>query len=181
MTDKAQQISQVASIYGLFDKAGGLRYIGKANCCKARLRGHMRDALRRNTPLYAWIKKHGEPEMRVLESDCTDWREAERRLIAEARARGDKLLNLADGGDQPFCPPETRKRNGRESIKRFQEGTNWRKGVPQTREQLIRDTYAWVRQFAQTRGLPALQERIEGKMRAAYKEDPTEYKCWARV
>lgn len=98
-------------IYGLFDKAGALRYIGKAKCECARLKGHMREAGRRNTPLYAWIRKHGEPEVRVLERVEGDWREAERRLIAEGRARGDKLLNLADGGEQPFCSKEQRSKN----------------------------------------------------------------------
>lgn len=101
----------MASIYGLFDNQGRLRYIGKADKPAERLKGHMRET-RRRSPLYDWLRKHGLPEMRVLEADCLDWREAERRLIAEARERGDKLLNLADGGDEPHCPREVRARNG---------------------------------------------------------------------
>ncbi len=68
---------------------------------------------RRKSPLYDWIAKHGRPELRVIEADCADWREAERRLIAEARLRGDRLLNLADGGDEPHCPKDVRARNGK--------------------------------------------------------------------
>ena len=101
-----------ASIYGLYDKSGVLRYIGKAKDPVARLKSHMRDSRRRKTPLYDWINKHGVPEMRVLEADCKDWREAERRLIADAKANGERLLNLAQGGDEPYCPRRVRQGNG---------------------------------------------------------------------
>lgn len=87
-------------IYGLYDSGGELRYIGKADDPAKRLKSHLRDSIRRNTPLYAWIRKHGAPEMRVLIKDSRDWRADERRMIAERRPSG-RLLNLADGGDQP--------------------------------------------------------------------------------
>lgn len=103
----------MASIYGLYDDKGRLRYIGKANDPTARLKTHISDARRHNRPVCAWINKHGSPVMRVLEANCADWRESERRLIAEARKRGDRLLNLADGGDEPHCPLETREENAR--------------------------------------------------------------------
>lgn len=104
-------------IYGLFDNEGNLRYIGKANNHHARLKSHMRDARRRNTPLYSWLRKHGAPEMRVIRECGDDWRDAEREEIAHARARGERLLNLADGGDEPFCPPHIRAENGRRVAK----------------------------------------------------------------
>ena len=100
------------SIYGLYDQAGCLRYIGKANDPKARLASHMRDSRCRKTPIYDWIRKHGKPDMRILESDCEDWKASERKLIEQARKRGDRLLNVADGGDEPACSLETRKANG---------------------------------------------------------------------
>lgn len=108
----------MASIYGLFDRDGNLRYIGKANDPAKRLKGHMRE-VRRHTPLYDWLAKHGRPEMRVLEADCEDWREAERRLISEARVRGERLLNLADGGDEPLCSLDTRRANGHKLVARI--------------------------------------------------------------
>jgi hypothetical protein len=103
----------MANIYGLYDANGTLRYIGKANCPKKRLSSHMTEArsTRRSTPLYAWLRKNGAPEMRILEVECADWAEAERRLIAQARSRGDNLLNVADGGDEPHCPIEVRRAN----------------------------------------------------------------------
>ena len=105
----------MSNIYGLFDQDGNLRYIGKANDPEHRLRCHVRDSLSgfRNYPVNHWIRKNGKPELRVLEADCVDWRESERRLIAEARARGEKLLNVADGGDEPHCSPEQRRANGK--------------------------------------------------------------------
>ena len=103
-----------ASIYGLVDpRDGSIRYIGKANDPASRLKGHMRDRFRRDTPVYRWMRKVGMPGLVVLSADCDDWRQEERRLIAEARARGDRLLNVADGGDEPYCPPEVRSNNGR--------------------------------------------------------------------
>lgn len=101
------------SIYGLYDKQGRLRYIGKANHPGRRLAGHMRASKKLKSPLYDWIRKHGQPEMRVLEADCADWRASERAFIASARLAGLPLLNLADGGDEPFCPPEVRAAHGR--------------------------------------------------------------------
>jgi len=102
----------MASIYGLYDCKGRLRYIGKANNPDERLARHMRDSRRRRTPLYDWIRKHGRPEMRVLISDSADWAADERRLIAVARGDGALLLNVADGGDQPKASMETNRRNG---------------------------------------------------------------------
>lgn len=103
-------------IYGLVDpRDGRVRYIGKANDTRKRLAGHLRDARRRSTPVYAWVRKLGalglKPEARVLERVEGDgWKDAERRLIAEHRALG-PLLNVADGGDEPACPIEVRRAN----------------------------------------------------------------------
>jgi len=107
----------MTEIYGLFDKGGNLRYIGKANNSAKRLMGHMRECRRRRTPLYDWIKKHGLPELRVLYvcGDGEDWRDVERRFIKDGRAEGLRLLNIADGGDEPHCPTEVRRANGKKS------------------------------------------------------------------
>jgi hypothetical protein len=111
-------MSYPVAIYGLFDpRTGELRYVGKAVDVDKRLKGHLRED-RRKTPLYSWIDSLREcglsPEMSVI---CTcsvgDWQEVERDQIAEARLRGERLLNLADGGDEPTCPREVRAENGR--------------------------------------------------------------------
>jgi hypothetical protein len=104
------------AIYGLCcPDTSVVRYIGKANDPAARLKSHLRDARRRDTPVYRWIRKLAAvgkaPTMMVLEADCADWKASERALIAKYRAAG-RLLNVADGGDEPFCSPEQRRKNG---------------------------------------------------------------------
>jgi hypothetical protein len=115
--DRDDDMPETANIYGLTcPTTGDVRYIGKAACVKRRYRAHMRET-RRRTPVYDWIaalRGYGlTPGCVVLAEGVSDWREVERRLIAEARARGDRLLNLADGGDEPHCPKEVRAKNGR--------------------------------------------------------------------
>lgn len=104
------------AIYALTDPATGeIRYIGKANKPEARLKTHLRDAKRRSTPVYCWLRKlaaqGAQPVMRVLEWSC-DWVEAERRLIAQHREAGARLLNVAEGGNEPACSKAQRAING---------------------------------------------------------------------
>lgn len=159
----------MASIYGLFDQAGRLKYIGKAECPKRRLKKHMAEIGRRRTPLYSWLAKHGEPEMRVLERDCQDWREAERRLIREARERGDDLLNLADGGDEPFCSTEQRRHNA--------QALNARYAADPVME-FIRNAKRTLGQ-ALVRG--DLSERAKASMRLCAVHDPKRFGAWTNV
>lgn len=113
----------MAEIYGLVDpRDGEIRYIGKADCAAKRLKSHMRDSRRRNTPVYCWIRKLVDLEMMplIVVIDTVpdhEWMDAERRIIAVARARNLKLLNLADGGNMPLCPPEVRAENARKLAK----------------------------------------------------------------
>lgn len=104
-------------IYALTDpQSGEIRYIGKANDPQKRLAGHLRDAARRRTPVYDWIlslRKNGLAPGIVVLRQVSDWKTAEREEIAKYRAAGVRLLNLADGGDEPACSVETRQANGR--------------------------------------------------------------------
>ena len=111
--------ASTCEIYALCDPVSGeIRYVGKANCSVKRLTGHLRDAKRKDTPVCRWIRKLGisslVPALQILETvPASEWKDAERRLIGLHRAAGTRLLNVADGGDQPFCPLEVRQRNGR--------------------------------------------------------------------
>lgn len=108
----------MASIYALVDAVSGeTRYIGKANNPEKRLKSHMRDSIRRDTPVYRWIRKNGPPKMVVLIQDSDNWVEDETRIIAQYKKDGANLLNVAIGGDQPFCSTETRAENGRKNSK----------------------------------------------------------------
>lgn len=125
-----------AEIYGLYDNHGNLRYIGKANCSQKRFKSHIRDARRRKTPVYCWINSMAEkglmPQMKVLKiTDEESWTIDEKTLIFEARLRGERLLNLADGGDQPKCPIEVRRANGAKTAKMWSEFPYWRMAINQ--------------------------------------------------
>lgn len=107
---------KTVQIYVLKDETG-VRYIGKANDAQKRLKSHMRDAKRRNTPVYCWLRSlianGSEPVMEVWR-ECaeSDWPTIESECIAFGREQGWPLLNLADGGDQPRCDPDVRARAG---------------------------------------------------------------------
>lgn len=109
---------RMIELYGLVDpRTGKVRYVGKANDSRKRLATHFRDARRRDTPVYRWMRKLQSlglsPGLLVLDVVPHDhWKQRERDLIAEHR-RGGPMLNVADGGDEPFCPPEVRAENGR--------------------------------------------------------------------
>ena len=96
---------------------GEIRYIGKANNTANRLKSHLRDSTRRNTPVYSWIRKLASqgltPTASIIEKcDNETWKDTEIRLIAEYR-KTHRLLNVANGGDEPFCPMSVRQANGR--------------------------------------------------------------------
>lgn len=109
----------MVDIYALTDpRTGEDRYIGKANDAAKRLKSHIRDARRRDTPVYRWIRKLGDlglaPGVRVLgKVRVQDWPRTEALFIEKAKRQGVRLLNVAAGGDEPFCPTEVRAANGR--------------------------------------------------------------------
>lgn len=95
-----------------------VRYIGKANNSEKRLRSHIRDSRRRNTPVYCWIRtltSNGMlPIMSVIVTvESSEWRETEKSQIIIHKSNGCRLLNVAEGGDEPFCSTETRAANGK--------------------------------------------------------------------
>ena len=97
---------------------GEPRYIGKSINSKRRFSQHIFNAKTGRTPVYCWIRKllnsGSKPIMKVIEK-TKDWAEAEKRLIKEYRSKYKNLLNIADGGDEPFCPKEVRAENGRKN------------------------------------------------------------------
>lgn len=108
----------VAYIYALSDpRTCEVRYIGKTVNINKRLRSHLKDSLRRNTPVYAWIRKLASLNLvplisLITECSIDDWRQIEKDTIRRYRETH-KLLNLADGGDMPYCSYETRAANGK--------------------------------------------------------------------
>lgn len=109
-----------AEIYALSDpESGEIRYIGKAQDSQKRLKGHLLET-RRKSPLYDWIAslraKGSTPDIQVLMVSW-DWRASEKQMIAQYRETH-RLLNLADGGDEPKCSKEQRAANGRNNSRK---------------------------------------------------------------
>lgn len=157
-----------ACIYALLDVDGNVRYIGKANNPDKRLASHMRDSRRRNTPLYAWIRKHGLPKMVVLIHNCEDWKAAEVKAISDARASGAKLLNLALGGDEPMCPTHVRAQNGRNTVA-------LRTSTPE-KERAYKLKHALGQCIKQ-----GISEELKTKIRAAAIKHPEFFGTWANI
>jgi len=110
---------KLVAIYALTEPGTDtVRYIGKANNPEARLKTHLRDARRRDTPVCRWIRKLAKsnalPEMTIL-AWTDEWQVEERKQISQHRAIGCRLLNVAEGGDEPECSYETRAANGRKA------------------------------------------------------------------
>src|SRR5688572_5293479 len=87
--------------------SGDVRYVGKGDSLKARLRQHIYEAKTANIKSHKcdWIrsvlKKGGRPIIQVDEMvlDGACWKEAEQRRIAHYQANGCKLTNGTIGGD----------------------------------------------------------------------------------
>lgn len=109
-------------IYALHDTVTNeVCYIGKAKNPDLRLKQHMRDSLRRHTPVCLWLRAcrtaNIRPRVTVLAAcEPADWDREERKHIAHGRRLGWPLLNIADGGAEPHCSTEQRSANARTAI-----------------------------------------------------------------
>lgn len=109
-------IHKRAYIYGITDEHGVVRYVGKSVEVERRFSDHLKERDRKY-PLYTWIRKQQRENRSVgcvvLASALGhDWQSLEKTVIKQYREDGFRLLNLADGGDEPFMTVEQRKRNG---------------------------------------------------------------------
>ncbi len=112
---RKKQKPKKAEIYALCDpETGEVRYIGKSSDSHHRFKSHMRET-RRDYPLYRWINKLRKsglcPKLKIL-FETDDWEISEKLTIEKYRQSG-RLLNVAEGGDQPYCSLETRQKNGK--------------------------------------------------------------------
>lgn len=172
---------ELVTIYGLYDPTTkDLRYVGKANCITARLKSHLRDCRRRKTPVYAWVRKLQEnglaPEIKALERvNKQNWADAERRWISSEREKGTKLLNLAEGGDQPFCPTEIRAENARKATV-ARESDPRKKRLAYIKSQMKRTLT-----YFEKAGFEEYAERQRVRMRALAKAVPHVCGEWASI
>ena len=117
--------SEYTFIYGLVDpRDNKVRYIGKANNINKRLCGHIGDMNRKVTPVSCWIKKLHSMNLtptakQLMRVSASNWQEAEILTIEQYRRSTPNLLNVADGGDQPYCSKEQRQKNGANNAKKI--------------------------------------------------------------
>jgi hypothetical protein len=166
-------MQDVCEIYALKDpETGSVRYIGKANDSAKRLKSHLRDSKRRKTPVYRWIQKLEKsgktPSIEVLlVCEKAAWPEYETHLIAEYRAAGVALLNVADGGDEPSMSMEQRRENAKKVNASMIK--TWRNCICMAGRQ-----YKWALRVGNVR----LAERFKGiqiKLRAMSQEERMEF------
>jgi len=114
-------MSKYPQIYALQDPiTESIRYIGKAKNPAERFKSHLREVKtgkRSHYPVYNWIAKLAtknlRPNLIVLASAVSeDWQSLEKIIIAQYREElGKSLLNVALGGDQPYCTPDQYRSN----------------------------------------------------------------------
>jgi hypothetical protein len=164
----------MTEIYALVDpRDGDIRYIGKANNAAKRLKTHLLDSRRRDTPVYRWIRKLASmelaPAVRVLVTcDKGQWQSEERRLITALRPHC-RLLNVAEGGDEPFCPTETRAANGR------------RNAASRSSTPLKRRVWELKREIGARLKSGEITESQRAKLRLAAAKAPHMFGQWAAV
>jgi hypothetical protein len=168
-----KKTTQIFDIYGLYcPKSGELRYIGKANDAAKRLKSHIRDSRRRKTPVYDWFNKLNKeglfPVCKVIQK-TENWKEDEMRLIQISRARGDRLLNVADGGDEPFCSKETRAANGA-SVAKAIHSDPFRRRVWE-----LKKTAMWLIKKGDA------NEEIKQKLRKSAIKRPDLFACFSQI
>lgn len=155
-------ISKSVEIYTLSCPiTGEVRYVGKANNSKKRFKSHLFDSTRRHTPVYLWIRelhaKSLQPVMAIIETtDVENWKQREKYHISKFR-EDNNLLNVAAGGNEPFCSLATRAQNGRKVAKAIHEDIRSKK-LWSIKRQIKGDLH-----FFKKRGLTEAYNRIAQK------------------
>lgn len=112
-------MAKKVELYSLSDpNTNEVMYIGKAVNSLKRFSAHINYSKSRNTPLYAWINEllslNQKPLLHILDVvDENEWEQKEIELINEYRNKSVNLLNVAKGGNQPYCSVSQRKINGK--------------------------------------------------------------------
>ena len=117
-------MATAVAIYSLrHPETGEIRYIGKSVNPENRLRQHIQDSKSRRNPVHCWIQSLTKvgltPQMQVVRWVAeAEWQLHEIELIALHRKSG-RLLNVADGGEEPMCTIEVRRANGAKGRRSF--------------------------------------------------------------
>lgn len=127
-------MNKTTYIYALEFPKGNIRYIGKSNNPKKRLKKHIRESLASTeTHKKAWIngllKKNKKPILSIIDDvDFDDWPIMEQYWISQFKTWGFNLVNTTDGGEGFYCQSnEIREKAKKTMRKKFDSG--WRPDI----------------------------------------------------
>lgn len=165
--------TDASEIYALCcPDTGDVRYIGKAHDSAQRLKTHIRDARRKNTPVYCWIRAliaAGKFPLMHVVMVTLDWKSSEIACIAQHTADGARLLNLAVGGNEPYCSPEQRRLNGPLGAASRQA------------DSLSRRIWLIKRTLGQSLKEGFVREETKDKLRGLAQKNPRLFGLWANI
>ena len=158
-------------IYALHDPdSGDIRYIGKAKNSNSRFKQHL--SCKRSTPVYEWVRNLLErgltPRLSILMSTW-DWEKAEVDAIAQYKADGYSLLNVAIGGNQPCGKPEANAINGAANAKKLHS------------DPLARHIWWLKKRLGDGLKRGHLSEEVKNKMRIAAMKRPELFGAWSVI
>lgn len=114
-------------------------YIGITSNMKSRLNSHKRSAKSgRKSLLYDSMRAYGIDSYEMIRmAEFETWQEAcerEKETLAEARAAGHILLNLADGGEGGYVVPDSIKDEWRKKLSEARQGRKPALGMKHSEE-----------------------------------------------
>lgn len=153
-----------------------IMYIGKANDSEKRLKSHYRDMRRRDYPLYMWLRElqyQGKVAvMRIIEV-CNEgnWREREKYHIAN----NDNLLNVAAGGEEPYCSKEQRAVNGRNNARVIHDNPD------NKRIWAVKRNMGQALTFLKKNGKTETYNRVVDKLKLAAMKSPSLFGAYSQL
>jgi hypothetical protein len=180
MSDSANS-RKFAKIYGIIDpETEKVVYIGKANDVNARWKTHLSDCRHKKSHLYSWMKERFNSNkpiciIELASAISDDWQSLEVAMIAQYRAEGE-ILNMADGGEQPFHNQAVCRKNAAKLNER-------RKNDPLfNRVWEIKRAMGSHLKFLRREGAdPEVYQKIVAKLKYCAQKRPDLFGCWSAL
>jgi hypothetical protein len=173
--------NKFAKIYGIVDSATGrVVYVGKANDVQVRWKGHLADCVRKDNRLYRWMRQQFEENQPVSVVELAsaiseDWQALEVAMIAQYRDDGD-LLNMADGGNQPYIDIPTCRKNAVKLNERRKNDPLFRRAWE------IKRAMGGHLRFLRREGAdPEMYNKVVAKLKYAAQKRPDLFACWSTL
>lgn len=179
--------SKQVYIYGIAGADQVVRYVGKSNDVQRRFKDHLSEQ-ERGYPLYRWLRKRTRLNEKV---ECVvlacaigkDWQSLEKAMIKQYREDGFKLLNVADGGDEPHMTKEQRQEAGRKLVCPLEvRQANGRKVSAAIQADPVRAYVHKLRlKLSQAWQRGDLPQEVKEKLLGAALKDPVRFGCFINL